>query len=237
MTRTLIVTPVQKEYNALTKYLISEGYIAETLGMKTDCSLFQNLGVMVAVGGIGKAQFAVTTQYLIHTCGPFSLVITAGTAGALKSDLHPGDVILGTETVEHDYKERLDGNTPTPRHAGSANARASIERVHRRSASVRLHIGPIASGDEDIVDAARAMELRQQTNALCVAWEGAGGARAARFNGIPFLEIRAISDAADKNALDSYRVHLPDAVKNIGRLLLPWLCDQLKNYDKLPNSI
>ena len=56
-----------------------------------------------------------------------------------------------------------------------------------------------------------------------MAWEGAGGARAAAFNGLPFLEVRAVTDAADAGALGSYRVHLPEAVGNAVRVLLPWL--------------
>ena len=66
---------------------------------------------------------------------------------------------------------------------------------------------------------------------MCVAWEGAGGAKAAQFNGIPFIEIRAITDSADGEAPDSYRVHLVDAVKNIGRILLPWFRERMKNEE------
>jgi len=35
---------------------------------------------------------------------------------------------------------------------------------------------------------------------VCVAWEGSGAARAALFNGIGSVEIRAVTDAADKEA-------------------------------------
>jgi len=46
----------------------------------------------------------------------------------------------------------------------------------------------IASGDEDVVTSKRAQEIRDQTGAACVAWEGSGAARAALFNGIGSLE-------------------------------------------------
>lgn len=64
----------------------------------------------------------------------------------------------------------------------------------------RIHFGIVASGDEDVIERARAEELHNLTNALAVAWEGAGGARAARFMGIPYLEIRGLTDVADSDA-------------------------------------
>jgi nucleoside phosphorylase len=63
-----------------------------------------------------------------------------------------------------------------------------------------IHFGKIASGDEDIFERSGAEELHNHTNALAVAWEGAGGARATRFMGIPYLEIRGLTDVADNEA-------------------------------------
>lgn len=140
--------------------------------------------------------------------------------------------MIVTETVEHDYKMRFHGDAPVPWHPYSSEVRLGIERAHPKSSSSRLHIGAIASGDEDIVDAERAKELQKQTDALCIAWEGAGGAKAAQFNSIPFIEIRAVTDAADGEVPDSYRIHLADAIKNIGRVLLPWFRDRMKNEEE-----
>jgi len=71
---------------------------------------------------------------------------------------------------------------PLPRHDAESK---QLERFMRAAVSDELrsfqvHIGPIASGDEDIVDSVRAIEVRTATEALCVAWEGSGGARAAQ---------------------------------------------------------
>lgn len=231
MQKTLIVLPLKKEFDALTEYMTSEGHEIEALEVKAPSAWFQDIALVVSVAGHGKAQFAATTQYLIDRCGPFGLVIAAGAAGALDSNLMPGDVVMATETVEHDYKLRFHGDAPAPRHASSSEVRVSIENAHQKRSSIGLYTGAIASGDEDIVDKERAKEFHKQTDALCVAWEGAGGAKAAQFNGIPFIEIRAITDAADGEAPDSYRVHLADAVMNIGRILLPWLRERMKNEE------
>jgi nucleoside phosphorylase len=88
--------------------------------------------------------------------------------------------------------------------------------------SFRVHVGTIASGDEDIVDAARAAEVRAATGALCVAWEGSGGARAARVSGIGFCEIRGITDMADGQAAGHFHESLPTVMLHVGQLLLAW---------------
>ena len=81
----------------------------------------------------------------------------------------------------------------------------------------------IASGDEDIVTSERTQAIRDQTGAACVAWEGSGAARAALFNGIGSLEIRAVTDAADKEAPQRFDANLPIAMANLASLLGLWL--------------
>jgi adenosylhomocysteine nucleosidase len=94
--------------------------------------------------------------------------------------------------------------------------------VRTREFPFRVHFGPIASGDEDIVDTARAAEVLGATQALCVAWEGSGGARAARFSGIGFVEVRVITDAADARAATSFHDNLSYVVPNAAELLVAW---------------
>jgi nucleoside phosphorylase len=69
------------------------------------------------------------------------------------------------------------------------------------------------------VTSARAAQIRAQTGAVCVAWEGSGAARAATFNGIGSLEIRGITDAADKEAPHDFARNLPIAMGNVFRLI------------------
>ena len=89
----------------------------------------------------------------------------------------------------------------------------------------RVVFDVIASGDEDVVTSARARAIRDQTGAACVAWEGSGAARAARFNGIGSLEIRAVTDAADKEAPQKFDQNLPIAMANLASLLQLWLSE------------
>jgi adenosylhomocysteine nucleosidase len=149
-------------------------------------------------------------------------VICAGAAGSLTQELSVGDVVVGTETVEHDYR-LLFATRPLPRFCGHVQ---SIEDLRRSAHSVSgfgVAFGVIASGDEDVVTSARAQAIRDQTGAVCVAWEGSGAARAARFNGIGSLEIRAVTDAADKQSPQCFDRNLPIAIANLASLMRLWL--------------
>ena len=221
--RPLVVTPLPKELAALAAALTDAGHEMRTVATTPEAFEVCNLGMMCAAAGHGKAQFALTTQHLLDTRGPFSAVVVVGAAGALSPDLRPGDVIVGTESVEHDYKTRFHGEGPPPRHTASLALVSSILGAQPRREAFRVLSGPIASGDEDIVDARRAQALGHATGAMCVAWEGAGGARAAAFSRVPFVEIRAVTDAADAEAVDSYRVHLAQAVGHAMAVVLAWL--------------
>lgn len=221
--RVLIVTPVEKELVALAARFADDDLETTEQAGRVRAFEIPSLGVLCAAAGHGKAQLALVTQHLLDTRDPFGAVIVAGAAGALDPTLRPGDVVVGTEAVEHDYKSRFHGVGPPPRHAADEGLHAAVLAAQPERVAFRVHTGPIAGGDEDIVDPDRARELAESTGALCVAWEGAGCARAAAFSGIPFLEVRAVTDAADGAAAESYRVHLDEAVGNVGRVLLAWL--------------
>ena len=64
-------------------------------------------------------------------------------------------------------------------------------------------------------DSCRAGELHTRTGALAVAWEGAGGARAAAFSDVPYLEIRGITDMADHDAASTWKPNVPHAMGNV----------------------
>jgi adenosylhomocysteine nucleosidase len=149
-------------------------------------------------------------------------VICAGAAGSLSSQLSVGDVVVGTETVEHDYR-LLFASRPLPRFPGHGSSIDALRRLARRVSGFQVTFDVIASGDEDVVVSERAQAIRDQTGAACVAWEGSGAARAALFNGIGSLEIRAVTDAADKEAPQRFDANLPIAMANLASLLRLWL--------------
>ncbi len=219
----LVVTPIREELNGFLQACIRHGYAAKTVAIgRLPVARIPDLGVTLARGGTGKAQFAVQTQHLLDKGGDWDLVVCAGAAGALAADLSVGDVVVATATIEHDYDNRFS-TRPLPRFEGAPAAIDSLRRVSPSAHSFRVHFGPIASGDEDIVDPERRRALHQATGALVVAWEGAGGARACAFSGVPFVELRGVTDAADQKAPSDFEANLGVAMGNVAALILSWI--------------
>jgi adenosylhomocysteine nucleosidase len=218
----LIVIPLQKEIDGFVQGCANQGEQAEAGKVgKLSVVRFPDLGLSIAPGGLGKVQFAIQTQHLLEAGSGWELVICAGAAGALVNDVSVGDIVVATETVEHDINNKF-GKPLLPRFNGAETAIAAFRRASRLSGSFRAHFGPIASGDEDVVDVERKGQLHRLTGALAVAWEGAGGARACQFSNIPFIEIRGITDGADSRAATDFEANLPDVMGNVATLIVTW---------------
>ena len=220
--RLLVVAPLLFEMKAICGYFQGQGQRGEPVPGKTEALFFAGLNLEIAVGGHGKAKLAAITQYLIARGDLPHAVIVAGAAGALHDQANLGDVVVATETVEHDYKMRFGKTRSAPRHQGDRKLQRLVKAAHPLDANYRIFGGAVASGDEDIVDRERARKLHLETGAVCVAWEGAGGFKAAAFHDLPFLEMRAITDTADSSAMEDFAETLRPALANLGRALYEW---------------
>ncbi len=219
----LIVAPLQQELDLLAQTLEVHGFVTQKhpIGRLTSRYVPQ-LDVLLAPGGLGKAQFGIQTQHLLDLHNNVDAVICAGAAGALARHLQVGDVVIATTTVEHDCRYGFT-KRPPPRFEGSRMLLAQLHDMQPFPRSFALHYDVIASGDEDVVDRARAEEVRALTGAVAVAWEGAGGARAGAFNELPFVEIRGITDTADHDAPHDFVTNLAQAMTNVAILVMQWL--------------
>ena len=145
-----------------------------------------------------------------------------GAAGALVDGVCVGDVVVATKTIEHDYNNKFNKRA-LPKFDGARTAIANLRSVSQSANAFSVHFGPIASGDEDVVETERKRGLYESTGALAVAWEGAGGARACAFSGIPFIEIRGVTDTADHNAASDFEENLEVAMNNLATLITTWI--------------
>jgi adenosylhomocysteine nucleosidase len=215
----LVVIPTKIEFDCFIKACRSRGYQPQTTQIgRLKATCFPTLDLTVSQGGLGKTQFAVQTQHLIDMAH-WDLVICAGAAGALVDDLSKGDVVIATQSVEHDIKNKFGG--PLLPHFDTAE---HIVALCRQSLppepGFHVQYGPIASGDEDVVDRMRRESIQKQTGALAVAWEGAGGARAAQFNGVPYIEIRGVTDSANGIAAFDFMINLKKTMRNVAHVVL-----------------
>jgi adenosylhomocysteine nucleosidase len=220
--RTLVVIPTETEFNLFLESCAEYELVAENLMIgKLPVVRFADLGIILSRGGLGKVQFAVQTQHLLDAYPDWDLVICAGAAGALVDDLSVGDVVVSTETVEHDINNKF-GEPLLPRFSSAETVLSALRFVTPVCNSFQVHFGPIASGDEDVVDTDRRKVLYGLTGALAVAWEGAGGARACQFNNVPFVEIRGVTDRADSDAALDFEANLRSVMRNVVTLIISW---------------
>jgi adenosylhomocysteine nucleosidase len=122
--------------------------------LKIDAAYIPDWRTLVAPGGHGKTQFAVQAQYLIGQFPSVELVICAGAAGSLAPELSVGDVVVGTETVEHDYRQ-LFATRPLPRFPGHGPSIDALRRSAQGMSGFQVAFDVIASGDEDVVTSER----------------------------------------------------------------------------------
>ena len=221
--KALIVTPMKEELDFLLQGCTKQGFCAESAMIgRLPVLQLPDLGVTLARGGLGKVQFAVQTQHLLDTCNDWDLIICAGAAGALADKVSVGDVVVATTTVEHDYNNKFNERA-LPKFDGAQAAIADLKSVSQSVKAFSVHFGPIASGDEDVVETDRKRRIHESTGALAVAWEGAGGAKACAFSGVSFVEIRSVTDTADHNAPSDFEDNLGVAMSNLGTLIISWI--------------
>ena len=218
----LIVTPLLAEYSDLLHSLSAlrlESH-QDKIG-KLDVHRFPELNATLARGGHGKTQFGIQTQYLLDHA-QFDLIICAGAAGALAPEVKVGDLVVVTTTVEHDYNNKFSVK-PKPQFHGDTKSIEQLKSLNLMDADFSVHFGIMAGGDEDVIEIERGKELRELHNALAVAWEGVGGARACAFSEVPFLELRGATDTANHEAPVVFYVNLKIVMKNMAFLLYKWL--------------
>ena len=119
MTKTAILTALEEELFILVNALEQFGLKKHRLDLgKMEIFEFHELDLLLALGGHGKTQFGVQSQYLLCQLPQLELLVCAGAAGALSNDLEVGDIVAATETVEHDYNLKFVSR-PLPRFTGT----------------------------------------------------------------------------------------------------------------------
>ncbi len=219
----LVITPLQEELDFFRQSCVERGFLTENSVIgRLPVVRLPDLEITLGRGGPGKAQFALQTQHLLDSCSDWDLVICVGAAGGLVDEVLVGDVVVATATIEHDYNNKFS-QRPRPKFDGAAGVITDMRRVSLPSHSFKVYFGPVASGDEDVVETERARALHQATGALVVAWEGAGGARACQFSQVPFVEIRGVTDTANHTAAVDFETNLELAMHNVVTFIVAWI--------------
>jgi adenosylhomocysteine nucleosidase len=191
----------------------------------------------------GKVNAAIATQQLINFFSP-DAIFNMGSSGALSPDLEVGDLVVATESVQHDFDLTMWGMKPgelifdvTTAENGQLKFRSqqafpsdaklvqltcdiaqAVELTKLGEYTPKIHMGRIASGDQFISKRERADEIWKSAEALCTDMEAAAIAHTCVINATPFLCMRAISDKADHSAMVSFTDFLVAATSNYGKI-------------------
>lgn len=182
--------------------------------------------VVVVRSGIGKVNAGICTQIL---CDLFnvSVIINTGIAGSLNADINIGDIVLSSDTVQHDVDAVAFGYElgMIPRmdckffEADTKLIETAKAACEEELSEINVFVGRVLSGDQFISDKAKKEWLISNFQGYCTEMEGAAIAQTAHLNNIPFLIIRAISDKADDSADMDYPAFEAMAIDNSVKLL------------------
>ena len=151
--------------------------------------------------GIGKVNAAVCTQILADDF-QVEAVINTGIAGSLKAEINIGDIVLATDTLQHDMDATEFGYPKGQVPRMETLSFPADERMYQLAAEVCREVNPdiqvftgrIVSGDQFVASRKVKEAIAAEFQGFCTEMEGAAVGQTAWLNQIPFLIVRAISD-------------------------------------------
>lgn len=225
MNRIGIIGAMEEEV-AILKEKMSEITILEKAGMEFFKGILGGQQVVIVRSGIGKVNAGICTQILADVF-QVNAVINTGIAGSLKAEINIGDIVLSTDTMQHDVDAREFGyeigqvpRMDTRTFSADDRLRETALQVCRKvNPEIQVFEGRVASGDQFVADKETKEKIIANTQAYCTEMEGAAIGQAAYLNGIPYLVIRAISDKADDSAHMDYPAFEKEAIRHTVNLV------------------
>lgn len=223
---TIGIIGAMEEEVAILKEKMSEITILEKAGMEFFKGILGGQPVVVVRSGIGKVNAGICTQILADVF-QVNAVINTGIAGSLKAEINIGDIVLSTDTMQHDVDAREFGyeigqvpRMDTRTFPADDRLRETALQVCRKvNPEIQVFQGRVASGDQFVADKETKEKIIANTQAYCTEMEGAAIGQAAYLNGIPYLVIRAISDKADDSAHMDYPAFEKEAIRHTVNLV------------------
>lgn len=220
-----IIGAMEEEVISLKRKMTVEETI-ERAGMTFYKGILKNISVIVVRCGIGKVNAAICTQILIDKFEA-QYIINTGVAGGLYPEINIGDIVISSDTVEHDMDVTAFGHQKgeIPRMSTSffeADARLveyAKSAANQLKGEHKVYIGRIASGDQFVSSLQVKENIYSTFTAYCAEMEGASIAHTCYLNQVPFVVIRAISDKADQSADINFDEFVNLAAKNASKMI------------------
>jgi futalosine hydrolase len=224
MTLLLVVTAVAAERDAILAGLGASGVNAvdATDDQSTAGAHVLAVGVGIAAAAARTARWL--TQRQLTGQAPYHAVISAGIGGAYARRVALGDIVVARRTIAADLgADSPDGFlTLSDLGFGTDAADGDPGLFDRVAASLPSALtGSVLSVHTVTGTAARAMELAERhPDAVAEAMEGWGVATAAEDHGVPFVEIRAVSNLVGPRDRSAWRIDLAmGSLTRVGKAL------------------
>ena len=195
------------------------------LGLDFFVGKYGSNSVVIVRSGIGKVNAAACAQVLIDHFA-VDCIINVGVAGGIYNELKIGDIVISTDTVEHDMDVSALGDPigTIPRMDESyfkadEELISLAEEAGETISDHHVYTGRVASGDKFISSQEQKNFIWNNFKAYCAEMEGASIAHVCYLNRIPFVIIRSISDNADGAAGVSYEEFKNIAVDISGSII------------------
>lgn len=233
MTAAVVVTAVDAEAAAVLSRLTADPLATAATAPTAPTGPYQGGRVItgagevvVLAGGIGPARAAACAATAVAAERPGLLVI-AGIGGGFAGRAGIGDVVIADLVVHADLgADSAAGFLPISELGfGPDSWRPAPDLVTAAVRRTGGRAGPILTVSTVTGTAERAADLDRRHSPAAEGMEGAGGWAAAERAGLPFLEIRAISNLVGPRDRDSW--DLPAAFGALGRALADLLREPL----------
>jgi adenosylhomocysteine nucleosidase len=230
---------------------IQSAQVTRIQGVVFTSGTIDGIRVVAARSGAGKVNAAFATTLLVDHFSPSAVVFT-GTAGAIGTELNPGDVVIGSAVGYHDFGNITTGGFVRSATRNAASGKldppffpadpALLAAARRAARTVKPSAGPdakgprapmireglIVTGDAFVANPTNRENLRRELNASAVEMEGAAVAQVCTRFGVPAIIIRSITDHADGGAPGSYERYLGVASRNAAELALATIHEIVK---------
>ncbi|MBR1772677.1 MAG: 5'-methylthioadenosine/adenosylhomocysteine nucleosidase [Eubacterium sp.] len=182
--------------------------------------------VVLVRSGIGKVNAAVAAEILVAVFN-VKAIINTGIAGSLDANIDIGDIVLSTDSLEHDmnvkglgYERGVVPDQEASIYPADAELRAvAKEACEKVCPDINVFEGRVVSGDIFVSEKAMKDKMVKDFGGTCTEMEGASIAHVAWLNQIPYLIIRSISDKADDSAEMDYPSFQKMAIENSVKLV------------------
>lgn len=209
-----IIAAMEEEVRPLREKLINPK-TTQVAGTVLEEGLLNGQEVILVQSQIGKANAAMSTAILIERFAP-DFIINTGSAGGMDKSLSVGDIVVSSESrysdVDATVFEYVLGQVPEmPASFTTEEKYVALSQTVFSNTNWphRVVDGLILTADAFMDDKKRVAEIYKNfPNARAAEMEGAAIHQVAYQYGVPFINIRALSDIAGEEAGKSFNDHL-----------------------------